>query len=302
MFTASTPTTVIRAASTHCRLALHAVHHLKSTCDPSTRKTTRFPDDVDVVLTSDLVFTISGVLNGVKVSSTDVLKSQLAQHLVNYFQSNATELGIAPVSSMYIGEDGLPKLTVVSSRCLTPQSELRRVHVALVGIDLNYVWNTSKSDSESTSNLLIHPFATHLSLPFQMLLDNVIQRFFTWHLVKRYPLIFGPWCQQLDIEIPYFDKIFRSISAIIARSPNLYFRKKCARMLRTMQDQHTTSFVAATSSLAAYSGSEVEPDEDREGPELAEKEAFSLSMEICYRTSLRRPRFKVLLVPSQPEG
>lgn len=110
------------------------------------------------------------------------------------------ELGIARVSSMYLDEDGLPKCTlhicyllvvpsdalcapvkVVSSRCLTPESELRRVHVTLVGIDLHYAWNT---DSESTSNSLVHPFATHLSLPFKMLLDNVICRFFTWHLVR----------------------------------------------------------------------------------------------------------------------
>jgi len=118
---------------------------------------------------------------------------------------------------------------VVSSRCLTPESELCRVHVTLVGIDLNYVWHTN---SESTSNSLVHPFSTHLSLPFKMLLDNVTCRFFTWHLVRRYPLIFGPWCQQLDIERPYFHKIFRSISDIIARSPNPSFRKKCTRMLQ----------------------------------------------------------------------
>jgi hypothetical protein len=87
--------TVIRAASPHSRLTLNAVHYLHSThSDQQAKISTRFPDDVDVVLVSDLVFTLSGVLNGVKVSSTDMLKSRLAQHLVDYFQAVK-----APVSS-----------------------------------------------------------------------------------------------------------------------------------------------------------------------------------------------------------
>ncbi|KAJ7505479.1 hypothetical protein B0H11DRAFT_1851848 [Mycena galericulata] len=146
-------------------------------------------------------------------------------------------------------------------------------------------WHTS---ANSTS--LIHPFSTHLSLPYKLLLDNVISRFFTWHLVRRYPLIFGRWCQQLDVERPYFDKIFRSISNIIARSPNPSFRKKCTRMLATLQDQQSANFTAATSSLATYFGA---PYEDFDEPALTDQEAFSLSMEIRYRTCLRRPQFKV---------
>ncbi|KAJ6584819.1 hypothetical protein B0H19DRAFT_1106760 [Mycena capillaripes] len=283
--------TAVRAASTHCRLTLTAVHRIASTHDTAPTKT-RVPDDVDVVLASDLVFTLSGVLNGVKLASDDILRSHLAQHLVDYFQANKTELGIARISSMYLDEDGLSKFKVVSSRCLTPESELRRVHVTLVGIDLNYVWHTN---SEATSNSLVHPFATHLSLPFKMLLDNAICRFFTWHLVRRYPLIFGPWCQQLEIERPYFEKIFRSISAIIARSPNASFRKKCNRMLQTMQEQQSASFTAAATSLATYFGSRAdshEMDEDSQHPALSDEEAFSLSMEIRYRTCLRRPQFK----------
>ncbi|KAJ7164632.1 hypothetical protein C8R43DRAFT_1122509 [Mycena crocata] len=302
MFTAST---VVRAASTHSRLALHAAHSLFSSAHDVPAKKTRFPEDVDVVLASDsLVFTLSGVLNGARIPPADVLDSQLAQHLVDYFQAvntcpvppfhtvnananaqNAAELGLAPISSMYLGEDGLPKLNVRSSRCLPPESELRRVHVTLVGIDLKYVWQT-----ESTSNSLIHPFATHLSLPFQLLLDNVICRFFTWHLVRRYPLIFGPWCQQLDVERPYFDKIFNAISNMIERSPNPSFRKKCGRMLKTMQEHHAASFTAASASLATYFG--LETDSHDEGPVLTDQEGFSLSMEIRYRACMRRPQFK----------
>ncbi|KAJ7175476.1 hypothetical protein C8R46DRAFT_1213944 [Mycena filopes] len=284
-------TASVRAASGHCGLVLNTVHRVQSEYDGPALKT-RFPQDVDVVLASDLVFTLSGVLNGVQIAPDELLRSQLAQHLVHYFQANAKELGLVAVSSMYLADDGLPKLKVVSSRGgLGADSELRRVHVTLVGIELNYVWRTN---SDSTSSSLVHPFSTHLSLPFKMLLDDVICRFFKWHLVRRYPLIFGPWCQ-LHIERLYFDKIFSSISGIIARSPNPSFRKKCNRMLQTIQESHCTSFTAAAASLATYLGSSEdshEMDQDSEHPALTDEEAFSLSMEIRYRTSLRRPLFK----------
>ncbi|KAK7048212.1 hypothetical protein R3P38DRAFT_2868016 [Favolaschia claudopus] len=270
----------VRAASSHCRLVLQTIHHVSGHTTQKTLKT-RFPDDIDVVLASDLVFTLSGVLNGVKLASDDILGSQLAQHLVDYFKLNAAELGISTVSSMYIDQDGILKFKVVSSRC---PPELRRVHVTLLKIDLNYVWYTNTSQS------LIHPFSNRLSLPFKIMLDNVIPRFFTCHLVRRYPLIFGPWSQQLDFERPYFNKIFCAISAMISRSPNASFRKKCSRMLHAMQDQHSASLAAATASLADFFGSS--EDVNDEGPMLTDGEAFSLSMEIRYRTCLRRPKFK----------
>jgi hypothetical protein len=86
--------TAVRAASPHCRLTLNAEHRLY---DGKSAKT-RFPDDVDVVLVSHLVFTLSGVLNGVKLASDEVLQSQLAQHLVDYFQ--AVKYGLVPVFIM----------------------------------------------------------------------------------------------------------------------------------------------------------------------------------------------------------
>ncbi|KAF7346133.1 hypothetical protein MSAN_01840100 [Mycena sanguinolenta] len=274
--------TAVRAASPHCRLVLNAVHHISRPHEGRPAKT-RFPDNVDVVLASDLVFTLSGVLNGVEVASDDLLRSQLSQHLVDYFKA------VQSVSAVLDTPITLCPVKIVSSRCLTPETELRRVHVCLVGIDLNYVWHTT---SESTANSLVHPFSTHLSLPFKMLLDDVISRFFKWQLVRRYPLIFGLWCQQLDIERPYFAKIYRSISSIINRSPNASFRKKCTRMLQTMQEQHSANFTAAANSLATYFGASDGMEEEDEHQALTDDEAFSLSMEIRYRTCLRRPQFK----------
>lgn len=67
------------------------------------------------------------------------------------------------------------------------------------------------------------------------------------------------------------------------------------RLLRTMQHEHAASLAAANSTLATYYGSNTtlqEAEEEGEQPELTDDEAFSLSMEIRYRTSLRRPQFK----------
>ncbi|KAJ7202786.1 hypothetical protein GGX14DRAFT_462247, partial [Mycena pura] len=263
MATAST----IRAASPHCRLALTATHCFSPTLSGPAKKA-RFPEDVDVLLAPELVFTLAGVLDGSTIDAAAILVSQLAKHLVDYLQANASELGIALVSNMYLDTDGLPKFKVASSRCLTPVAEFPRVHVILVGIHLKYAWRTCNSDnspSTLTSDSLINPFSTHLALPFRLLLDNVINRFCTWQLVRRYPLIFGPWSQQLDIERPYFKKLFSSISSTIIRSQNQPFRKSCARILKTMQDQHNENFTLAFSSLASYFGSSANFYERDEG-------------------------------------
>jgi hypothetical protein len=46
-----------------------------------------FPDNVDVLLASDLVLSISGSLDRVKVSSQDISKSAVVLHLQQYFQT-----------------------------------------------------------------------------------------------------------------------------------------------------------------------------------------------------------------------
>ncbi|KAJ7645528.1 hypothetical protein DFH06DRAFT_588075 [Mycena polygramma] len=63
-----------------------------------------------------------------------------------------------------------------------------------------------------------------------------------------------------------------------------------------MQEQQSAAFTAAATSLATYFGSTADSheidDEDGEHPALTDEEAFSLSMEIRYRSYLRRPQFK----------
>jgi hypothetical protein len=61
-----------------------------------------------------------------------------------------------------------------------------------------------------------------------------------------------------------------------------------------MQEQQSASFTAAASALATYLGSNADELDEDSDPALTDEEAFSLSMEIRYRTCLRRPQFKVL--------
>nr|GAT50628.1 predicted protein [Mycena chlorophos] len=245
----------IRASDAHSRLSLIAAHRLDSS--PGSAST-------DVLIAHELVFSFSGILNNASVSPAQLLASQLAQHFVDCLRVNANELGIAPVSGLFLGPDGLPQLIITPARCSPDGPHLRRDHALLTAIHLKYIWTTT-DDSDSR----IHPFAPNLTLPFRLLLDNVIRRFCTWQLVKRYPLVFGSWAQQLDVERPFFKKLFRSVSRIATRSTNDSFRRKCNRRFKTMQ----------------------EPHEDHELA-LDDEEVFSLSIELCYRNHLRRPRFK----------
>ncbi|RDB17924.1 hypothetical protein Hypma_000685 [Hypsizygus marmoreus] len=296
----------IRAVSDLCSLALNVRHHLlagKASDTQFTLNKTRFPDDVDVLLTSNLVITLSGAVDGSDVSAEDILASSLSGHLVDYFQLNATELGLNTVSKLYIDdEDGLPKMKLTPSRQVPIESETHSVHVVLVALDLCYSWRTvgpsESSDSQPSSNSTqqtSHPFSSKLALPFRTLLDNVIGRFVTWQLVKRYPLIFGPWCQQLDKEAFYFPRMFCSIYSIMERSPNNSFRAKCKRLIKTLRCRHEAKFDQASSSLLTYLSPIHEVEASIYQPTKTKpktEDVFCLAMERAYRDGMTRPHFK----------
>ena len=52
------------------------------------------------------------------------------------------------------------------------------------------------------------------------------------HIGRRYPLIFGPWCKQLDVECGFFPSILISIQNIIERSRSPEFQATCQKMLK----------------------------------------------------------------------
>ena len=81
---------------------------------------------------------------------------------------------------------------------------------SLVELDLAYIWQTSSRQTNVNASPLADPFAQNLSLPYQTLLDDVVEQFvnrdfvkcvsmtfcdcaLTYYYNRRYPLIFGPW-------------------------------------------------------------------------------------------------------------
>ena len=124
----------LRAVSDHCGVSLNVRHRLV-VGEPSDRlhstAKTRFPKDVDVLLTSNLTIVISGSFDGHELSATDIATSSFSQHLVSYFRAvkgfyppfapsltfvkNAEELGLNTVSDVYVDvEDRLPKCPTLS--------------------------------------------------------------------------------------------------------------------------------------------------------------------------------------------
>ncbi|TFK40721.1 hypothetical protein BDQ12DRAFT_679913 [Crucibulum laeve] len=85
-------------------------------------------------------------------------------------------------------------VVLISSRQYA-QVVMHSANLTLVGLDFKYVWKTTSLETieDGIGELAQHPFSQQLSLPFLTLLDNAVGRFITWQLVRRYPLIFGPW-------------------------------------------------------------------------------------------------------------
>ncbi|KAJ7601121.1 hypothetical protein C8J56DRAFT_912167 [Mycena floridula] len=284
-------TSKIRAVAESCSLVLNSQHSIIVGSPSDTPYKKKFPENVDIFLSNSLDIKLSGTVDGEKIAAKTILKSQLAQHLLDYFQINAPQLGLDAVSKIHLGADNIPFLTLTSSSC---RQELLPRRVKLDAIELCYVWKTKSKAASQSPELMDNPFSSYMSLPFQNLLDNILRRFVTFQMVRRYPLIFGTWCQQLDVEIALFPKIFRAISGIVERSQNPFFRTKCRQLLKRARKQHAKEFAAESSYLSEYLGSIKDAELDEDDPDITQEESFFLSMEQVYRTGLRKPPFKEL--------
>ncbi|KAK0487469.1 hypothetical protein IW261DRAFT_1589832 [Armillaria novae-zelandiae] len=290
-------TSRIKAVDDHTTVILSSKHCLVQG-SPSdavyTVKQARIPDNIDILLASNLTFTISGLLDKKKVSADCIQRSHLARHIVEYLKTNAAVLGLSTISDVHRGsEDDVPTFTVHSSRYMPSSSEMKSTHLTLTAIHLRYEWK----DSAALDSSQLHPFSPNLSLPFLTLLDNLIGRFVTWHLVKRYPLIFGAWFKQLDIEATFFPKIFRMLSDIMKRSPNQEFRSTCKRLLKSIKRKQLSILSSSNASLSNVLAEAGHTNLDTlrvhgKGPELSVEDAFCRAMDHCYRRVIRRPVFK----------
>ncbi|KAF8895267.1 hypothetical protein BD779DRAFT_1498521 [Infundibulicybe gibba] len=290
----------VRAVSDHCSLLLNIKHHLTAEIlGPGMRQfstKTRLPDGIDVLAPSNVVIALSGMFNGCAVPASDVVTSYATIYLVNFLRMNAIELGLNTVSTANIDpEDDTPKLYLTFSRSLPLKSEVLPVHATLMQLDIQYVWRAplqSQPGKELHGQSCDHPFAAHLALPFRAILHNVIKRFVAWQLVRRYPLIFGAWCQQLELERQFFPTIFSSIRNIQDRSSNPAFRVECQRLFKAIKWQHRSARRQAMATLSSYSECDSLPTASVDAHPFTDEDSLCLSMEFVYKNGMRKPKFK----------
>ncbi|KAF8827437.1 hypothetical protein HHX47_DHR4000073 [Lentinula edodes] len=280
-------TSKLRTADRDTVLNLSSKHYLthKDFDNSLSAKKSRFPENVAIVPASTIVFSLSAMLNRKRILSEVLIKSQLAQHFVDFLRANADQLGLSFMSKLYIGEgaDPFPSINVRTNRNRIPFHDSVPVRVTLRSIHMQYSVTTTKE----TDNTL---FSSRLSLPYMSLLDNILKRFLTHHLVKKYPLVFGSLCQQLDIEALYFSNIFRSIDEMAQRSQNPAFRAKFKQLTKVLQKQQQTAYTSSSTALAAYLDDA--DAEDAGPPKLNSETAFCLSLEKLFCNGVKRPMFK----------
>lgn len=253
------------------------------------------PEAVDVLLFSNVLITISGSLDGARITPAELRTSYIANHLVDFLQTNAGELGINAVSGLYISEDtNLLSFTLTASRhCAS--TDILPVHLKLIGLDIDYVWQTnSTAIASGPLDTAINPFAQHLSLPYLTATENAVGRFVSIHLVRRYPLIFGPWCKQLDVECTFFPSILISIRNIMERSRSPVFQATCQKMFKLCKRKITSTSVSAAEALSKYLGLEEGTYSAPTIHAYNEEEAFFLCLERFYRLEMKRPKFRHL--------
>ncbi|KAH9854747.1 hypothetical protein C2E23DRAFT_64435 [Lenzites betulinus] len=94
------------------------------------------------------------------------------------------------------------------------------------------------------------PFSPCAFLPLVAALDRTVERFAVSNLVRRYPLIFGPWRERYDSEVAASLKVARAVVDIVARSPHPHFRKQARRLIKTMHRSHDAASSTSRESLA----------------------------------------------------
>ncbi|KAG1743350.1 uncharacterized protein EDB91DRAFT_1126988 [Suillus paluster] len=293
----------IRAASEHFLLNVKIGHKLyhKSTSDVVYKVKGRLPKELDVLLLSDLIFSISGSVDGQTVPADAIVHSALMHHLRNDLNVNAPQLGLNNISDPYIDDDdGHAKITLTPSRSLSHTS---RPHAILVAVDLCYIWKTA-GDRQDSTNLLsdASPFAHNLYLPFELLLKRVTEQFFTNQLVGRYPLIFGMWCRRLDMEAEYFPSVAQSILEIMRRSPNPHFVARCKRLIKTARARHQSVLQASAAALSlCFAPRDTEDSDEGEhinASTLTPDAVLCETLEQTFRVGVPQTRFKSrIMVP-----
>ncbi|EGO23626.1 hypothetical protein SERLADRAFT_416034 [Serpula lacrymans var. lacrymans S7.9] len=242
----------VRAASEEHKLTLRICHNLVHN-DPSEtvyKIKGRLPKELDVLLSSNLTFSFDGLSQGKKVPKDILARSIIVVYLRNYLRAarkfslcrNSAQLGLCTVSDPYVDEDGITKF------------------------DLLYIWKAKQptyKDSPNSAAFLdaASPFSSQIFLPIESILHRVTGQFVTYHLVSRYPLIFGPWCKNADV---FYGTFFHASAATLLA---------CHGQFDTVIDNNEKLKYTLDHSYS-------------------DQEALRMSMERIYKNGVPCPRFK----------
>ncbi|KAF9013342.1 hypothetical protein BDQ17DRAFT_595109 [Cyathus striatus] len=184
-------------------------------------------------------------------------------------------------------------------------------HLILTRLDLHFAWKTSVSLQESGPSSICsqhdcHPFLANAFLPSMRVLDRIFSRFVTWHLVRRYPLIFGPSGKRLAMEKSFLPSLLNSVLNIMKRSQSSAFRQNCADILER-QHYCNMHFAAILLKESLETSDAMMPVQEINIPIpiLTQTEACSAFLARQYRCSIRKACFKgVTCIPlsSEDEG
>ncbi|KJA21151.1 hypothetical protein HYPSUDRAFT_745487 [Hypholoma sublateritium FD-334 SS-4] len=256
------------------------VHRLKLPLDGFT----------NILLGPQPVFTIKGTVNNIQVSSTAIRDSHIARHFVEYLRMNVDDLGIFAASNAHISED-TDTLTLFFTGPQSLSIDLGYPPLHLVGFDVCYAWRTMQNSSSSEvpdEETMMNPFSPNLPLPYLTIVNKTVERFITFQVVKRYPLIFGTWHKQLTVESIFFSSIYNSMCNIMGRSPHLDFSDTCTKLLKLCKQRVERSMHKEVEALSDRVGSDFEISCRK----LDAEDAFTSSMGEFYRLGTKRPLFK----------
>ena len=77
-------------------------------------------------------------------------------------------------------------VTLTPSRHCRASADTLPVHLKLIALDLDYVWQTnSNAIGPNRFDAAMNPFSRFLSLPYLTTIDNAVGRFVTFHLVRH---------------------------------------------------------------------------------------------------------------------
>ncbi|KAI0304391.1 hypothetical protein B0F90DRAFT_1247200 [Multifurca ochricompacta] len=157
------------------QISLFSTH----TLDDNSQKEINLPLVIDSHFISNILFSFSGTLDqSIPIPPTDMLRSSAVQSFIRYLKIKAGHLGILHISEAFLDNytSGVPKVSVALSRYasvrVSPCTHMLSIHLA-------YNW---KSFSQLSSND-ITIFSPQMLLPLQPVLNQLVQKLFSVHIV-----------------------------------------------------------------------------------------------------------------------